>query len=86
VLLRHFVNQQLNNWSKLLAPLEFAYNSTVNSLGKSPFEIVYGYTPPNFLSQLARFPTSVPSVEEIQMGWLEVRDLISETNVTSEIC
>jgi hypothetical protein len=82
VLLRHFVNQQLSNWSKLLAPLEFAYNSTINSLGKTPFEMVYGYNPPNFLSKLSGVPLSVPSVEEIQTGWLEIKDLISESQMS----
>ncbi len=82
VLLRHFVNQQLNNWTKLLAPLEFAYNSTINSLGKTPFEIVYGYNPPDFLSKLSGVSLSVPSVEEIQAGWLEIKDIISESQIS----
>jgi hypothetical protein len=81
VLLRHFVNQQLNNWAKLLAPLEFAYNSTINSLGKTPFEIVYGFNPPDFLSKISSVSTSVPSVEEIQAGWSEIKDLISESQM-----
>jgi hypothetical protein len=82
VLLRHFVNQQLTNWAKLLAPLEFAYNSTINSLGKTPFEIVYGYNPPNFLTKISGVNTSVPSVEEIKTGWLAIKDLISESQMS----
>ena len=44
--LRHFVNEQQNDWSSLLPTAEFALNNRVNaSTGKSPFQVVYGYSP-----------------------------------------
>ena len=44
--LHHFVNEWQNNWSSLLPTAEFALNNQVNaSTGKSPFELVYGYSP-----------------------------------------
>jgi len=44
--LRHFVNERQNDWSSLLPTAEFALNNRVNaSTGKSPFELVYGYSP-----------------------------------------
>jgi len=44
--LRHFVNKQQNDWSTLLPTAKFALNNRVNSsTKKSPFEIVYGFSP-----------------------------------------
>ena len=44
--LRHFVNEQQNDWSSLFPTAEFALNNQVNaSTGKSPFELVYSYSP-----------------------------------------
>ena len=41
----HFVNERQNDWSSLLPMAEFALNNQVNaSTGKSPFELVYGYS------------------------------------------
>ena len=46
VMLRHFVNSNLDNWSELLPSLEFAYNSSPQkSTGFSPFYLNYGYEP-----------------------------------------
>jgi hypothetical protein len=78
VMIRHFVNPQLNNWVKFLPMLEFAYNSTVNALGKTPFEIVYGYNPPDLLAQLSNTEISVLSVEDLRSVWKNVKDLITE--------
>ena len=44
--LRCFISAQPNKWSKWISLCEFWYNSNWHSaLGKSPFEILYGYTP-----------------------------------------
>ena len=45
-LLRCLVGDKLGNWDLLLPIAEFAYNNFVNrSTGKSPFEIVTGFSP-----------------------------------------
>ena len=45
-LLRCLVGDSPGNWDLVLPQAEFAYNNSVNrSIGKSPFEIVYGYKP-----------------------------------------
>jgi hypothetical protein len=42
-LLRSLVTEQGRQWDQILAQAEFAFNNSVNrSIGKSPFEIVYG--------------------------------------------
>ena len=44
--LQHFVNERQNDWSSLLPTAEFALNNRMNaSTKKSPFQIVYGYSP-----------------------------------------
>jgi hypothetical protein len=45
-LLRIFVTKQGLQWDQILAQTEFAFNNSMNmSIGKSPFEIVYGIHP-----------------------------------------
>lgn len=44
-LLRCFVNENSDNWTDLLAAVEFAHNSTPNASGYSPFEVVYNRQP-----------------------------------------
>jgi hypothetical protein len=45
-LLRSLVTEQGRQWDQILAQAEFAFNNSVNrSIGKSPFEIVYGIQP-----------------------------------------
>jgi hypothetical protein len=42
-LLRSLVIEHHSQWDQILPQAEFAYNDSVNrSIGKSPFEIVYG--------------------------------------------
>ena len=44
--LRHFVNEYQNDWASLLPTVEFALNNRINaSTRKSPFELVYGFSP-----------------------------------------
>ena len=45
-ILRTMVNRQHNNWVKALTSAEYAINSSVNvSTGRTPFEVVLGFTP-----------------------------------------
>jgi hypothetical protein len=44
--LRHFMDKRQNNWSSLLVTAKFTLNNQMNaSMKKSPFQIVYGYSP-----------------------------------------
>jgi hypothetical protein len=45
-LLRSLVTEHHSSWDNILPQAEFAYNDSVNrSIGKSPFQIVYGMQP-----------------------------------------
>ncbi|GAA5882917.1 hypothetical protein JCM3774_000947 [Rhodotorula dairenensis] len=62
--LRNYVSRQQTDWSRFLPLAEFAVNSAVNdSTGRTPFEVVLGYTPSIFPSDLA--PTTVAAVEDL---------------------
>ena len=59
-----------SKWSKWLSLAEFWYNTTFHSaLGRSPFEVLYGYKPKHFGPQDAK-PDSVPDLTT----WLKDRD------------
>jgi len=46
-LLRCVVGEKQGAWDLILPLIEFIYNNAVNrSTGKSPFEVVLGYSPP----------------------------------------
>ena len=66
-LLRCLVEEKLENWDLILSHVEFAYNNSVSrSTGKSPFEIVHGFSfdqPINFLS----LPTDYRSSDYAQV-------------------
>jgi hypothetical protein len=45
-LLRSLVTEHHSSWDHILPQAEFAYNDLVNqSIGKSPFQVVYGMQP-----------------------------------------
>jgi hypothetical protein len=45
-LLRSLVTEHHNSWDNILPQAEFVYNDSVNrSIGKSPFQVVYGMQP-----------------------------------------
>ncbi|SGY45138.1 BQ5605_C001g00251 [Microbotryum silenes-dioicae] len=65
-ILRALVNKEQSNWAECLAVCEYAINSSLNvATGKTPFELVLGYTPS--LAPLARVDgdDDLPSVEEL---------------------
>ncbi|SGY12583.1 BQ5605_C011g06548 [Microbotryum silenes-dioicae] len=65
-ILRALVNKEQSNWAECLAVCEYAINSSLNvATGKTPFELVLGYTPS--LAPLARVNSDddLPSVEEL---------------------
>jgi len=50
-MLKYYVEDHLNTWTKYLSVLEFAYNSARHSAtGKSPFFLVYGRNPDSTIS------------------------------------
>ena len=45
-LLRSYVGGNLKQWDMILSQIEFAYNRSLHqSIGMSPFEVVYGVNP-----------------------------------------
>ena len=73
--LRCFISAQPHKWSKWLPLCEFWYNSNWHSaLGKSPFEILYGYTPRYF----GISATDIVAPLEMQ-DWLQSRQAVTET-------
>lgn len=73
--LRCFISAHPHKWSKWLPLCEFWYNSNWHSgLGKSPFEVLYGYTPKYFgISE-----SDTIALVEMQ-EWLQARKLVTET-------
>jgi hypothetical protein len=70
--LRCFISAHPNQWSKWLSLCEFWYNTNWHSsLGKSPFEVIYGRSPRYF----GITATSSIASTDIQQ-WLDARQLI----------
>jgi hypothetical protein len=88
VILRHFVNFQLDNWVDFLPMIEFAMNSTPSaSTGKPPFQVVYGDNPPDLLSRISNKPIDVPAIEELRDSWINIRDSnFRSAKLPSKIC
>lgn len=64
-LLRNMVDRKQTNWLDNLPAVEYAINSNVNSsTGKTPFEVVLGYTP-RLLPLPESAPSDLPAVEAI---------------------
>lgn len=67
----HFCPRQ---WSKWLSVAEFWCNTTTHSaIGRSPFEVLYGYTP----RQLGIANLQLCTVPDLEQ-WLKERELLSE--------
>lgn len=72
--LRCTVHSCPRQWSKWISVAEFWYNTSIHSaLGKSPFEVLYGYTPRQ-LGIANLHLCSVPNLEQ----WLKDRELLSQ--------
>lgn len=70
--LRLFVSRRQDDWVKYLPTAEFTLNSRINSaVGRSPFEVMYGYQPDFTLP--VRTTSKFPSVVERLEGLKEVR-------------
>jgi hypothetical protein len=70
--LRCFIHACPRRWSHWLSAAEFWYNSSPHSaLGRSPFEVLYGY-PPRHLGLDISSATAVPSISD----WLHERELM----------
>lgn len=62
-LLRTYTHDRPGTWDTYIHLLQFAYNNTPHSsTGKSPFEIVYGYSLP---TPLSRISNEVPHADDI---------------------
>ncbi|SGY11864.1 BQ5605_C011g06299 [Microbotryum silenes-dioicae] len=80
--LRTMVNRRQNDWSKHLATVEFVINSSVNrSTGKTPFEVVLGFTPeltpiaPVYDSTVSQAVESI--MEQRETAVAEARDTLA---------
>jgi hypothetical protein len=70
--LRCFTQACPEHWSQWLSLAEFWYNSLYHSaLGRSPFEVLYGY-PPRHIGLDVSSPAPVPELSQ----WLEERELM----------
>jgi len=57
-LLRSYVGKNIKQWDVILPQIEFAYNRSMHhSIGKSPFEVVYGANPAGPLDLIPHFIT-----------------------------
>jgi hypothetical protein len=72
--LRCTVHSCPKQWSKWISVAEFWYNTTTHTaLGKSPFEVLYGYSP----RQLGIANLQLCSVPDLEQ-WLKERELLSQ--------
>jgi hypothetical protein len=74
-LLRSLVTEHHSSWDSIIPQAEFAYNDSMNrSIGKSPFQIVYGMQPREVseLRDSEQTATSSASVEEFTEAMKEL--------------
>jgi len=72
--LRCTIHSCPKQWSKWISVAEFWYNTTTHTaLGKSPFEVLYGYSP----RQLGIANLQLCSVPDLEQ-WLKERELLSQ--------
>ena len=70
--LRFWVNHQQTNWHHYLPLAEFAHNSWKNeTTGRSPFEILMGYSP---RAEIFDVTSSIPTVALKLMDWKKARE------------
>jgi hypothetical protein len=72
--LRCFVQACPRHWSRWLPLAEFWYNTSSHSaLGRTPFEVLYGF-PPRYLGLDLSAAAPVPELSE----WLQERELMQQ--------
>jgi hypothetical protein len=72
--LRCFVHTCPSKWSQWISVDEYWYNTSFHSaLGRSPFEVLYGYKPKHFGLSAASV-TSVPELNE----WMQEREVMNK--------
>jgi transposase InsO family protein len=73
--LRYFVHARPTKWKQWLSLAEFWYNSSFHStLGKTPFEVLYGYSPRHLGLSSDMIGAVVPDLNE----WLSERALMQD--------
>jgi hypothetical protein len=80
-LLRSLVVENHSSWDNILTQAEFAYNDSVDqSIGKSPFQVVYGMQPRGVskLRNSEQTTTSSASVEEFAEAMKELHSRVKE--------
>ncbi|GAA5972542.1 hypothetical protein JCM11641_001892 [Rhodosporidiobolus odoratus] len=84
-ILRQYVSRQQQDWVSHLSSVEFSVNAAVNdSTGKSPFELVLGFTPslaPNSPSPSSPVPAVESVLERRQLILQEARDSLAAAKV-----
>jgi hypothetical protein len=72
--LRCFVHTCPSKWSQWISVAEYWYNTSFHSaLGRSPFEVLYGYKPKHFGLSAASV-TSVPELNE----WMQEQEVMNK--------
>ena len=89
VMLRHFIDANLSDWSTYLPYLEFAYNSSIQkSTGFSPFFLNYGYDPATPIAFThdeepeVKLQSVVDFVQSMQTLWSQASDAIHEAQTS----
>src|SRR5438552_2178237 len=78
-ILRQFVNRNGSDWAQHLPTVEFAINSAISrSMGKTSFEVVYGYLPWSFPTVVfdPDNPASMQFMEDRMLSQLAAQDAI----------
>ena len=77
-LLRSYVGKNLKQWDLILPQIEFAYNrSEHRTIGKSPFEVVYGLQPIGFMD-LAPHAITKQFREDVEVRAKEIKKLLED--------
>jgi hypothetical protein len=85
-LLRSLVTEHHSSWDNILPQAEFAYNDSVNrSIGKIPFQVVYGMQPRRVseLRDLGQTATSSASAEEFAKAMKELHNKVKQRLIDS---
>ena len=87
--LRHYINDTLSNWSALVAPITFTYNSSKQTTTDfSPFFLLHGYEPDTDIS--ANLPISeqnplLDSIKKLTEIRSTIPDIIREAQLKEKI-